>query len=89
MNGTVCKAALLAITQGLKERAAWVLKKAGEMVMPSKDDLRGAANSLARLQITYRIPIGSFMAGRILDAPSSASKGHLLHLRSLVHKAFI
>ncbi|XP_050728667.1 prolyl 4-hydroxylase subunit alpha-1-like [Eriocheir sinensis] len=57
---------------GLKERAARMLKKAGEMVMPSEDDLRGAANSLARLQITYRIPIGSFMAGRIQDTPSSA-----------------
>lgn len=60
--------------QGLKELVMEVVAEANQMVMPSEDDLQGAANALARLQNTYRIPIGDFMAGRIQDTLCSASK---------------
>lgn len=65
---------LLPVTPGLKDEVIRVLTKASQTVMPSEDDLRGAAHSLARLQNIYRIPIGNFMAGRIHDTVCSASK---------------
>lgn len=62
------KACGACLSPELKEQIMWVLSTASTIPMPSINDLRGAALALSRLQNRYRIPVGSFMTGRIEDA---------------------
>nr|XP_045588769.1 prolyl 4-hydroxylase subunit alpha-3-like [Procambarus clarkii] len=47
------------------------LQAGANTVLPTLDDLKGAAFALARLQSVYHIPIGHFMQGRLGDTFSS------------------
>ncbi|KAK4299461.1 hypothetical protein Pmani_028247 [Petrolisthes manimaculis] len=46
-------------------------KVASTVVMPTESDLRGATLALTRLQMIYRIPVGSFMAGHLANNTTS------------------
>ncbi|XP_069939749.1 prolyl 4-hydroxylase subunit alpha-2-like isoform X2 [Cherax quadricarinatus] len=61
----------ICLTPEILARVREVVEASNRTVLPTYDDLRGAAFALARLQRTYRIPIGSFMHGRLENTPCS------------------
>lgn len=58
----------------LRSEVSNVVSAASATVLPTLEDLEGAALALARLQRIYRIPINSLMAGHIAGVSSSVSK---------------